>query len=145
MELTMSWTIMTRASVEFFVQYCHAGPTTLILQVAQRDHHWPECGHDPPPPWRVKNRPKKDGGHTRWLIFHVSWPPSPKFLDVLLNTHIPYITPRSKSPVFMAIRSLLLLHKGPGYLNVGGTCFEENISRKQNKISQLCRILNACA
>ena len=30
-------------------------------------------------------------------------------------------------------------------LLLGGTCFEENISRKQNKISQLCRILNACA
>ena len=27
----------------------------------------------------------------------------------------------------------------------GNTCFEENVSRKQNKISQLCRILNACA
>ena len=27
----------------------------------------------------------------------------------------------------------------------GGTCFEENISRKQNEILQLCRILNACA
>ena len=38
-----------------------------------------------PPPWPVKNRPKKDGCRARRLICHVSWPPPrPNFLDPLL-------------------------------------------------------------
>ena len=42
-------------------------------------------GPCPPPPWPVKNSHKKDVHHTRWPIFHVSWPPPrPKFLDPLL-------------------------------------------------------------
>ena len=36
------------------------------------------------PPRPVKNSHKKDGYHARRLIFHVSWAPSPKFLDPLL-------------------------------------------------------------
>ena len=32
-------------------------------------------GGHAPPPWPVKNRPKKDGRRVRRLIFHVSWPP----------------------------------------------------------------------
>ena len=38
----------------------------------------------PPPPWPVKNSHKKDGCRAQRVIFHVSWPPSPKFLDPLL-------------------------------------------------------------
>ena len=37
-----------------------------------------------PPPQPVKNSHEKDRRQTRWLIFHVSWVPSLKFLDPLL-------------------------------------------------------------
>ena len=47
-------------------------------------------GHGPPPR-PVKNRPKKDGRRAWRLICHVSWPPSPKFLDPLL-IYLPYLT-----------------------------------------------------
>ena len=52
------------------------------------------------PPLACKTRPKKDGRRTQRLIFYVSWPPSPKFLDPLLLFEI-----QDAQKIFVALNS----------------------------------------